>query len=135
MLDHIFLTVSDLPRSVAFYEAVLPTLGIVARHDFDGRDGPPGHPDLKGFGADGRVFFWLRPGAPAPQAVHVGFVARSETEVRAAHAAALAAGATESEGPGPRLHYDPRYFAANLRDPDGYSLEFVFKSWQNPPVA
>lgn len=28
MLDYIFLTVSDLPRSSAFYEAVLPVLGI-----------------------------------------------------------------------------------------------------------
>ena len=24
----------------------------------DGRQGPAGHPDLKGFGANGRVFFW-----------------------------------------------------------------------------
>jgi hypothetical protein len=26
---------------------------------FDGKDGPPGHPDLKGFGCKGRFFFWL----------------------------------------------------------------------------
>ena len=95
MLDHIFLTVSDLNRSIAFYEAVLPVVGIVARHDYDGRQGPPAHPDLKGFGAGGRVFFWLRQGTPAPQAVHVGFVAHSEAEVRAVHSAALAAGAKE----------------------------------------
>ncbi|MGV8985465.1 MAG: VOC family protein [Cypionkella sp.] len=132
MLDHIFLTVSDLTRSVAFYEAVLSTVRIMARHDYDGQDGPPGHPDLKGFGANGRVFFWLRQGTPAPQAIHVGFVAHSEAEVRAAHVAALAAGADEIHPPGPQLHYDSRYFAVQLRDPDGYSLEFVFKSWQHP---
>lgn len=130
MLDHIFLTVSDLARSVAFYEAVLRNVGIVVRHDYDGKDGPPGHPDLKGFGANGRIFFWLRSGTPVPGVVHVGFVAHSEAEVRAAHAAALAAGGTEIHGPGPQLHYDPRYYAAQLRDPDNYSLEFVFKSWQ-----
>jgi hypothetical protein len=28
--------------------------------------------------------------------------------------------------------YDPRYYAGNVFDPDGYSLEFVFKSWQHP---
>lgn len=131
MLDHIFLTVSDLPRSIAFYEAVLPALGIAARHDYDGKDGPRGHPDLKGFGANGRIFFWLRHGTPAPVAVHVGFVGNSEGEVRAAHAAALVAGAEEIHPPGPQLHYDPRYYAAQVRDPDGYSLEFVFKSWQH----
>lgn len=132
MIDHIFLTVSDLARSVAFYEAVLPQVGITRRHDYDGKDGPAGHPDLKGFGAQGRVFLWLRQGGPAPGAVHVGFVASSEGEVIAAHAAALAAGAVQIHAPGPQLHYDPRYFAAQVTDPDGYSLEFVFKSWQHP---
>jgi len=34
--------------------------------------------------------------------------------------------------PSARLYYDPRYYAANVFDPDGYSLEFVFKSWQHP---
>ncbi|WP_395675276.1 VOC family protein [Inquilinus sp.] len=131
MLDHIFLTVGDLERSIAFYEAVLPALGITVRHDYDGKDG---HPDLKGFGAKGRIFFWLRQGVPAPATVHVGFVAHSEAEVKAAHAAALAAGAEEIHPPGPQLHYDPRYYAAQARDPDGHSLEFVFKSWQHPAV-
>ena len=131
MLDHIFLTVSDLARSLAFYEAVLPHVGITVRHDYEGHEGPPGHPDLKGFGSNGRIFFWLRAGTPAPAAVHVGFVADSQGAVDAAHAAALAAGAAEIHPPGPQLHYDPRYYAAQLRDPDGYSLEFVFKSWQH----
>ncbi|CAD5268990.1 MULTISPECIES: VOC family protein [Halomonadaceae] len=131
MLDHIFLTVSDTERSIAFYERVLPLLGITNRHDFDGHDGPPGHPDLKGFGAKGRVFFWLRQGEAAPGAVHVGFVAVSEEEVNAAHAEAMAAGATEIHPPGPQLHYDPRYYAAQVRDLDGYTLEFVYKSWQH----
>lgn len=131
MLDHIFLTVSDLKRSVAFYETVLPLLGITVRHDYDGEDGPEGHPDLKGFGAKGRIFFWLRQGQPAPGAVHVGFVAHSVAEVDAAHAAALRAGAPEIHPPGPQLHYDPRYYAAQIRDPDGYSIEFVYKSWQH----
>ena len=131
MLDHIFLTVSDMVRSLAFYDRVLPVLGITARLDYAGRNGPAGHPDLKGFGANGRMFFWLRQGMAAPGAVHVGFVADSEAMVRSAHAEALAADATEIHPPGPQLHYDPRYYAAQVRDPDGYSLEFVFKSWQH----
>ena len=130
MLDHIFLTVSDIDRSIAFYESVLPVVGITRRLDYDGKAGPAGNPDLKGFGAQGRIFFWLRQGAAAPGAVHAGFVADSEEMVNAAHAQALVAGATEIHPPGPQLHYDPRYYAAQVRDPDGYSLEFVYKSWQ-----
>ena len=62
MLDHIFLTVGDIDRSIAFYTNTLAPLGITQRVDYDGKDGPPGHPDLKGFGAQGRMFFWLRSG-------------------------------------------------------------------------
>jgi catechol 2,3-dioxygenase-like lactoylglutathione lyase family enzyme len=131
MLDHIILTVSNFAKAVAFYEAVLPHLNILDRQDYDGKDGPPGHPDLKGFGANGRLFFWLREGVPNPDAVHVGFVADSEKAVQAAYSAALAAGATSKHAPGPQLHYDPRYYAAQVVDLDGYTLEFVYKSWQH----
>ncbi|WP_150301951.1 VOC family protein [Pseudomonas profundi] len=131
MLDHIFLSVSDIERSIQFYEGALMPLGITARLDFDGKDGPPGHPDLKGFGAHGRMFFWLRKGEVEGRAVHVGFVANSKAEVEAAYAAALAHGAVDNGAPGARLHYDPNYYAANVLDPDGYSLEFVYKNWQH----
>ncbi|KZX52705.1 extradiol dioxygenase [Erythrobacter sp. HI00D59] len=131
MLDHIFLTVSDTVRSIAFYERVLPVLGIDQRLDYDGNDGPPGHPDLMGFGANGRMFFWLRQGTAAPGAVHVGLVADSESMVDEAHSTALSAGASRIHPPGPQLHYDPRYYAAQVGDPDGYSLEFVYKGWQH----
>lgn len=132
MLDHVFVTVRDLPRAIDFYTAALGPLGIVDRLDYDGKQGPPGHPDLKGFGANGRMFFWLRAGDADARAVHVGFVAASRAQVDAAHAAAMAAGATDNGAPGARLHYDPRYYAANVLDPDGISLEFVYKSWQHP---
>jgi catechol 2,3-dioxygenase-like lactoylglutathione lyase family enzyme len=131
MLDHIFLSVSDVERSIAFYTAALTPLGITKRVDYDGKDGPPGHPDLKGFGANGRIFFWLRQGSADSRGAHVGFVANSQGAVDAAYAAAMAAGATDNGAPGARLYYDPRYYAANVLDPDGYSLEFVYKSWQH----
>jgi len=131
MLDHVFLSVTDLERSIAFYTAALAPLGITQRVDYDGRNGPPGHPDLKGFGANGRIFFWLRQGVVDSRAAHVGFVANGQFEVDAAYAAAIAAGARDNGAPGARLYYDPRYYAANVFDPDGYSLEFVYKSWQH----
>jgi len=109
----------------------LTPLGITARLDYDGKDGPPGHPDLKGFGAHGRMFFWLRAGVVEGRAVHVGFVASSKAEVDAAYAVAIERGAVDNGPPGARLHYDPDYYAANVLDPDGYSLEFVYKKWQH----
>jgi catechol 2,3-dioxygenase-like lactoylglutathione lyase family enzyme len=131
MLDHIILTVSNLAQAVTFYEAVLPHVNIAGRVDYDGKDGPAGHPDLKGFGANGRLFFWLREGTPHADAVHVGFVADSEKAVQAAFSAALAGGATSKIAPGPLLYYDPRYYAAQVVDLDGYTIEFVYKSWQH----
>jgi len=47
----------------------------------------------------------------------------------------MSAGAADNGAPGARLHYDPRYYAANVLDPDGYSLEFVYKSWQHAPLS
>lgn len=132
MLDHVFVTVSDLARSIRFYELALSPLGILHMVDYDGADGPPGHPDLKGFGREGRVFFWLRQGSADARAAHVGFVANSEAEVDAFYAAAMAAGATDNGQPSARVYYDPRYYAANVLDPDGYSIEVVYKSWQHP---
>jgi catechol 2,3-dioxygenase-like lactoylglutathione lyase family enzyme len=131
MLDHVFLSVSDLERSIAFYLVALAPLGITTRVDYDGKDGPPGPPDLKGFGVKGRIFFWLRRGVADRRAAHVGFVASSREEVDGAYAAAMAGGATDNGAPGIRLYYDPRYYAASVFDPDGYSLEFVYKSWQH----
>jgi catechol 2,3-dioxygenase-like lactoylglutathione lyase family enzyme len=131
MLDHVFLPVSDLERSISFYTAALLPLGINRLFDFDGNNGPPGHPDLKGFGANGRIFFWLREGLADNRAAHIGFVANSREQVNAAYAAAIAAGAIDNGLPGVRAYYDPRYYAANVLDPDGYSLEFVYKNWQH----
>jgi len=131
MLDHVFISVSDIDRAISFYETALAPLGITHVIDYDGRQGPPGHPNLKGFGANGRVFFWLREGTVEGRAAHVGFVAGDKPAVDAAFAAAMAAGATEIHPPGPQHHYDPRYYAAQVRDLDGYSLEFVFKEWQH----
>lgn len=131
MLDHVFISVTDLDRSIAFYTAALAPLGIGDRVDYDGADGPPGHPDLRGFGSGGKIYFWLRKGVVEGRAAHVGFVAHNRAEVDAAYAAAMAAGATDNGPPSARLYYDPRYYAANVLDPDGYSLEFVYKNWQH----
>ncbi|HET6478429.1 MAG TPA: VOC family protein [Actinoplanes sp.] len=130
-IDHVFLTVSDLPRSVAFYEKALEPLGIGHLIDFDGATGPEGHPDLKGFGHGSDFMFWLRDGVSEGRAAHVGFIAESPDAVDAAYKAAIAAGATDNGAPGERPYYAPGYYAASVYDPDGYSLEFTYKPWHS----
>ncbi len=125
MIDHVIVTVSDFARSVGFYEQALKPLGITDFVDFEGRDG---HPDLKGFGKDGRFFFWLKEGRPDPEAIHVGLVARSHAEVDAFFAAAIAAGGREKTAPAAQLQYHRDYYATWVLDPDGHDVEVVNKT-------
>ena len=105
------------------YRQALAPLSIFHVADYDRADGPAGHPDLTGFGCAGRVSFWLRQGRSDARSAHIGLVAKS--------VAAMATGATDNGALGPRLHYDPRYYAATIFDPDGYSIKVVYKSWQH----
>jgi len=125
MLDHVILTVSDFARSIAFYKQALQPLGIADFVDYAGQDG---HPDLKGFGNDGRFFFWLKQGRPDPEAVHVGFVAESHAEVDAFFAAAIAAGGREKTAPAVQRQYHSNYYATWVLDPDGHDIEVVNKT-------
>jgi len=127
MLDHVILTVSDFERSVAFYEQALKPLGITEFMDFKGEDG---HPDLKGFGDSGGIYFWLKEGRPDPEAVHVGFRAKSQAVVNAVFDAAIAAGGRAKTAPAPQLQYHPNYYAAWVLDPDGHDIEVVNKTGQ-----
>lgn len=124
MIDHIILTVRDVERSLAFYEAALAPLNIKFFMPFKGENG---HPDLWGFGDGKRAFFWLKQGPPNPQAIHWGFKAENKIAVDRFYKAAIAAGARDNISPRPRLEYYPGYYAADVCDPDGYSFEVVHK--------
>jgi len=125
MLDHIILNVSDVDRSLAFYEAALKPLGIQFFLPYKGENG---HPDLWGFGDGKRACFWLKQGKPDPATVHWGFIAADSKAVDAFYQAALSAGAKANIPPQARLEYYPGYYAADVFDPDGYSFEAVHKS-------
>lgn len=121
MLGHLSFGVDDLDRAAAFYDAVLAPLGYV-------RVWTSAH--AVGFGAPGggdKLALFARPGqatAPGP-GFHLAFDAPSRAAVDAFHAAAVAAGAADDGGPGPRPKYSPTYYAAFVRDLDGYKLEAV----------
>src|SRR6266478_830599 len=63
MLDHMILTVSNVERSLAFYEAALKPLNIKFFLPYKGEGD---HPDLWGFGDGKRAFFWIKQGKPDP---------------------------------------------------------------------
>jgi catechol 2,3-dioxygenase-like lactoylglutathione lyase family enzyme len=128
LLDHIIVTVSDLPRSIAFYSKALAPLGIIDVLDYKGQDG---HPDLMGFGRENNFRFWLKSGVPSPASVHFAFVAKSRAMVDAFYAAAIAAGAKDNISPRIRHEYHANYYAADVLDLDGYSVEVVIKT---PPA-
>jgi catechol 2,3-dioxygenase-like lactoylglutathione lyase family enzyme len=125
MLDHIILTVSNVERSLEFYEAALKPLNIRFFLPYKGTDG---HPDLWGFGDGKKASFWIKKGKPDPTSIHWGFAAESNAKVDEFYRAALAASARDNISPRARLEYYPGYYAADVLDPDGYSFEAVHKS-------
>jgi catechol 2,3-dioxygenase-like lactoylglutathione lyase family enzyme len=116
ILDHVTLRVRDVARSRAFYVAALAPLGISVLMENQG---------AVGFGKPGKPQFWLGPGYAPSGPLHVAFVAADRTQVRAFHAAALAAGGTDHGAPGLRPHYHRNYYGAFVLDPDGNNAEAV----------
>jgi catechol 2,3-dioxygenase-like lactoylglutathione lyase family enzyme len=122
VLHHISLGVADLARAAAFYDAVLATLGYarVLTHVRAAGWGEPGAKDeafaILASGTEAR--------APGP-GCHVAFTARTHEAVDAFHAAAIRLGAIDEGAPGLRPKYGENYYAAFVRDLDGYRLEAV----------
>jgi len=116
MIDHIGIAVSDLQRSIAFYEKALAPLGYSLIMTWQA---------YAGFGIGGKPEFWIEGGKPPKERVHVAFRVPGRTDVRAFHTAALAAGGADNGPPGIREIYHPDYYGAFVLDPDGHNIEAV----------
>ncbi|HEY9029388.1 MAG TPA: VOC family protein [Burkholderiaceae bacterium] len=115
LLDHVHLRVADLAASRRFYRAVLEAVGR-----------------LDAFRENGDAFWadelYVDRADTVVSRVHLAFQARSEAQVQAFHAAAVAAGGRDNGGPGLR-RYHASYYAAYVLDPDGNNIEAV---WHGP---
>ncbi len=121
-LDHVTLSVEDLPRARDFYRRLLEPIGleIVAEVPASVADVP-----VVGFGIGRKGAFWLAESGRQTPAFHVCFRAPSRAAVRAFHEAGMAAGGSDHGAPGIREEYHPAYYAAFVLDPEGHNVEAV----------
>jgi catechol 2,3-dioxygenase-like lactoylglutathione lyase family enzyme len=121
MLGHASFGVSDLERAIAFYDAVLASLGptrIWTKPNTAGY-GLPGGGDLFALKQQSTP---VRPPGPG---FHLAFNAPTHAAVDSFHSEALRAGGIDNGRPGLRPHYGPTYYAAFVIDPDGHPIEAV----------
>ena len=131
MLNYITLGSNNLPRSVAFYDAVLAPLGLTREATAEDEN----LADWAGWGqvTEQGVFkpsLWVcKPfngqAATVGNGVMVAFAATSWLAVRAVYQAAMNNGGSSEGEPGVRPQYGNDWYAAYLRDPDGNKLAVV----------
>jgi catechol 2,3-dioxygenase-like lactoylglutathione lyase family enzyme len=121
-LDYVMMGTSNLERSRAFYDAVLPCLGGTLDTDI------PGYGFSYLFRNGTRL--WVAPPynreAPLPgNGIMPGLRCATRAEIDAAYAAAMTHGGTDEGPPGLRPLYGPTFYGAYVRDPDGNKMSFV----------
>lgn len=138
MIDHVYISVTNIRKSLAFYCEALKPLGWKEFGKYQSTSGPEGIPDLFGVGDDvygtGNAVgssIWLRERNPGETGLYLGIVCDTNELVDAAYAAAIKAGATDEGKPADRTYFARGYYAANVADFDGNRIEFVHKAW-NP---
>ena len=134
MIAYVTVGADDIARAKQFYSAFLPALG------YGLEEGPEGLSFALPVDEGQSLVlpdFYVKPtfdGRPASagNGAMVAFEAGSQAQVRALHAAALAAGGTDEGQPGFRPSYGPRFYVCYLRDPQGNKVA-LFSSNPNEP--
>lgn len=129
-LGHVDLVCADVDRSLAFYAAVFGGLGLEDPYEVPGERGETIF--YLRFPAVGSGSLGLRQALEeqsfelyAPGFHHLALAVEREEDVDAAHAAAIAAGATILHAPRRWPQYHPNYYATFFLDPDGFRLEIA----------
>jgi catechol 2,3-dioxygenase-like lactoylglutathione lyase family enzyme len=114
MFDHVDIRAADRAASEAFYDVVLPVVGLEKTHSDD---------DFVEWGEFGVVAASAE--IPPTQRLHIAFFASDRGEVDAFWRAGTEAAYRSDGEPGTRPQYSPDYYGAFLLDPDGNSVEAV----------
>ena len=138
MFTYICLGTDNIERAARFYDAALGALGI-SRCDTSNEpewDGWVGWGVYEDRGAR-EVALWICPpfdgrAATVGNGSMVAFQAQTWAQVDAFHAAALAQGGSSEGAPGLRPQYNPDFYAAYVRDPDGHKLAAVCRGFTAP---
>lgn len=141
MFSYVCLGTKDLERASRFYDATMAALGL-SRCDVSdepGWEGWAGWGTYEQHGAK-ELALWICPPfndepAAAGNGTMVALAANSWEQVDAFHAAALSHGGTSEGEPGLRLHYQPDFYAAYVRDPDGNKLAAVCRGFTKRPLG
>jgi catechol 2,3-dioxygenase-like lactoylglutathione lyase family enzyme len=134
MFTYVCLGTNDLQRATSFYDAVLGALGLRRCITND----PEWDRNWAGWGAGAaEVALWLcKPfdnrAASAGNGTMVALSAKSWKEVQDFHAAGILHGGVSEGAPGLRPQYNPDFYAAYLRDPDGNKLSTVCRGFTSP---
>jgi catechol 2,3-dioxygenase-like lactoylglutathione lyase family enzyme len=137
MFAYVCLGSNDLERSARFYDATLGVLGY-SRCNTAGESEASwsewlGWGLYEEFGAVQDALWICKPfdrqAASAGNGSMVALRAKRWRDVDAFHAAALACGGTSDGAPGLRLQYNPDFYAAYVRDPDGNKLAVVCRGF------
>jgi catechol 2,3-dioxygenase-like lactoylglutathione lyase family enzyme len=122
VFSHIFVSVTDFDRALAFYKPVMAALGIQLRFCEPERPwaGWQSSPEPRPLFVIGKPY---NGAAHAPgNGQMVAFLAESRTVVDRVYAMALANGGASEGAPGLRPEYHAHYYGAYFRDPDGNKL-------------
>ena len=123
-LNYIMIGSNDLARSRSFYDAIMPYIGGIIAHDYEGR--------TFGYALSGGASVWVaKPNNQQPVVASngsmPGFGCADKQAVDLAYAAALSAGGSDEGAPGPRPLYGPDFYGAYVRDPDGNKMSFIIE--------
>jgi glyoxylase I family protein len=131
-VDHLDLVVSDLERSLEFYNGLLEPLGFTRNSEIEGERGER----VVYIGGTGGASVSLRERQSEAHAVpydryavgihHLAFVAASREAVDE-RAAWLRERGAEIESEPAEYEYTPGYYAVFFYDPDGIKLEIVHR--------
>ncbi len=124
MIAYVTVGADDMAAAKRFYSAFLPALGYAMEEGSEGLSYTlPVAPGKMPIQPD----FYVKPtfdgrAASAGNGAMIAFEARSQSQVRDLHAAALSAGGVDEGQPGFRASYGPHFFVAYLRDPQGNKI-------------